>query len=429
MSMLPVSRPMAPAKSPRNEMVRRVAEQLMTGGATPAYGTAGIIANAAKPFLGHMMAGAMDRRESEERERAATERRAETSAMGRMLEKARAARAGGGDVYSVIDEEMAKYGHLPGMENARRGLMERELSGLLSGPGERKTAKDAAGRLRYLDTGELAFPEAEMPTEPRETREVKVGGNVVTQEFDPSTGRWEEIATSPRRAGVEVNLPKQVTEVEKTEEAINRNRQKYEETGDEKYARMADRLEMKLTFGGKPPESYVKARNSINQAREGIGKTYELIARGQANPLSPSDRAEVRQSVNSARLAYADLLNRGANFTETEQAMIDAMLGGDPNDVVMRALRGDQSYLDRLRDAGEALERRGAGLLESFTTPGVGTYEYPWRRQEGMVAPQASTQPTAPPAQGTTEATTLPGTREGMESLSDEEVLRRLGVQ
>ncbi len=185
----------------------------------------------------------------------------------------------------------------------------------------------------------------------------------------------------------QVNLPKQVSDTQQTVNAILENRQKYDATGEERYKSIADKLEMELAFGGKPPESYIKARNSIQSAREGIGEVYSLISQGQADPLNFKDRAKVKQALSKAQLAYADMLNRGANFTESEQAMINAQLGGDPNDIIDRTLRGDQSYLEGLRMAGEALERRGAGLLESFTTPGIGTFQYPWQQQ-----PQKRTQ-------------------------------------
>lgn len=184
------------------------------------------------------------------------------------------------------------------------------------------------------------------------------------------------------RPQTQINMPKQVSETQQTINAIREARANYAETGNEDQRRLADRLEMNLAFGGKPPESYIKARQSIGAAREGISEVYDLISRGEADPTNPKDRANVAQSLNKARLAYADILNRGANFTESEQAMIDSLLGGDPNDIINRTLRGDQSYLDALRDSAEALERRGQGLLESYMTPGLGQFQYSWEREQ-----------------------------------------------
>lgn len=419
MTMLPMGRPVR-AVSPRNQMVRGLAQSLMSGQGAPAAGLGGALLNFAKPVAGAYMLKRTGEREDEER-------KAETSALGRMLRKAEEARRGGGDPGAVIDEAVSAGGLPPGLgEDVYRA----RLSQMLAGPGERKILEDAAGRQRYADTGEMVFEGVDLPAEPRKSREIKVGDNVVTQEFDPATGSWTEIATSPRRTGpgVEVNLPKPVSEIQGMEESILRNRQKFEETGDPKYARMADRIEMKLTFGGKPPESYVKARNSLGQAREGIAETYRLIQSGQGSSIKPTDRAKVAQSINKARLAYADMLNRGANFTETEQAMIDAMLGGDPNDIAMRALRGDQSYLDGLRQAGEALERRGQKMLKAFTDPTASEFEYPWQNQgQPGGAPLAA----VPGAQAPAAAAVAPpvtGSKQ-FEGVSNEEVLRRLGAQ
>ena len=195
-------------------------------------------------------------------------------------------------------------------------------------------------------------------------------------------------------------MPKNVTETEATIQQIEANRQKYEETGDPRYQRVANTLEMNMAFGGKPPAGYVKARTSINQAREGLAETYNLIAKGRANPLSPKDRAAVKQSLDQTRLAYAEMLNRGANFTESEQRMINNMLGGDPNDIAMRVLRGDESYLELLQKAGETLERRGQDLMDAFTTPGAGQFQYPWQRGGGAAQqPQTREAGTIPSAQ------------------------------
>lgn len=199
------------------------------------------------------------------------------------------------------------------------------------------------------------------------------------------------------QAAVQVNMPKEIGEAQQTIDAIARNQQLYEQTGNERYKRIADNLEMNMIFGGKPPESYVKARGSLNQAREGLSKVYNLVSSGKSAVL-PSDRAALQQAFSQVKLAYADLTNRGANFTDTEQALIDSVIGGNPTDIVNRILRGDESYLRGFQDAAATIESRGQDLLSTFTEPGAGTFVYPWEQDEAAPA-AAPVAPTAAPAQ------------------------------
>ena len=392
----------------RSAYVQRLAESLMNQSARPAYGLAGAVTNIGTPIAAAWLGRRAERMGQEEQ-------RAETSAMGRLLAEAEKARRSGDDPMAAMNRIVAESENAPGYVQAHqtllKGYQEQLAKNLFTTP-ERETATDIAGYRRYMDTGERVFPMAEAPTKPAKaptTRKVNRGNVVVTEEFDDSTGQWKTVGEAPRQAPVEVKMPKNVTEVDATVQQIERNRALHKETGDPKFARIADRLEMKLTFGGNPPAAYVKARGSLNDAREGIAETYRLIERGRANPLKPSDRAAVSQSVNKARLAYAEMLNRGANFTESEQQMIDAVLGGDPNDVVQRALRGDESYLSLLRNAGEALERRGQQMVRTFTSPGVGEFNYPWQGQPGAEAQtmEASAIPAPSPAQGPRDFSTM----------------------
>jgi hypothetical protein len=333
----------------------------MNQGGTPAYGAAGALTNIGRPIMAAVLA-------QHGQKQAKAQQQAQTSAMGRMLEAAQKARAAGQDPTAVVSRMVQENRGKPGYAAAGSQLMQGFQQSL----------------------AQSLMQPAKAPAAPK-TREVKSGDEIITQEWDASTGQWSEVARGVRKPGIEVKnvLPKKVSETQSTIAEIERLRG----VGDEKSNKIADRLEMNLTFGGKPPVDYIKARGSLGDAREGIAETYDRISAGQANPLSPKDRAAVKQSVNKARLAYAQMLNRGANFTESEQAMIDSILGGDPNDVVQRALRGDQSYLDALQRAGDALERRGGQMIEAFTTPGVGEFVYPWQQKGigGEPAPGGNT--------------------------------------
>lgn len=335
-------------QQPRNQAIRSLTESLMQQGmGQPAYGVGGAVRNVGAPILAALLSKQQGAQQQKQQQ-------AQTSAMGRLLAAASKAKQSGQSpmaaVNQVLQANQGQPGYAAAGANVMSGLQQGLMQSLMTQPGAPQAPK---------------------------TREVKIGNEVVTQEWDAGTGSWREVGRAERKPAMEVNLPKAVSETQATIAEIERLRAK----GDDRSTKLADRLEMNLTFGGKPPAGYVKARGSLNDAREGIAETYELVASGQANPLSPKDRAAVRQAVNKARLAYAEMLNRGANFTESEQAMIDALLGGDPNDVVQRALRGDQSYLTALQRAGEALERRGQQMIETFTTPGVGSFTYPWQGQ------------------------------------------------
>lgn len=182
------------------------------------------------------------------------------------------------------------------------------------------------------------------------------------------------------KAQTTVNLPKKASEAEGMVAEIDRLRK----AGGEQNVRMADAIEMRLKFGGKPPEAYVKAMGSIQNARAAGSELYQLLDRG-ASAWKPVDRARLDQAYSTLVLAKADLDNRGANFTDTEQALIGRAIGGNPTDVADRIIRGDDAYKELLRNAMEAIERRGKGLLRAYTTPGAGEYEYPWQKQQ---APQ-----------------------------------------
>ena len=207
---------------------------------------------------------------------------------------------------------------------------------------------------------------------------------------DPDAQRQyvQRVTTMSKAPITNVNLPTNVTETQATLGEIERLRT----TGDPQDAAMADRLEINLTFGGKPPESYIKASGAVVRVREGLSGVYTAITSGQADPLNLADRAGLQQMYDQAVLGYAELTNRGANFTESEQALIDSVLGGDPTNVFQRLLQGDKDFLERYRRAGEIIDRESKSLLTRYTRPPQVEHEWPW---EGGAA-GTSTPPQGP---------------------------------
>jgi len=73
--------------------------------------------------------------------------------------------------------------------------------GLLSNPPKaRERVQDAAGRWRFVDTGEAVFPDVQVPHKMPQSRTVPVGGESVVQEWDGNAGRWVEVGRGPRFA-------------------------------------------------------------------------------------------------------------------------------------------------------------------------------------------------------------------------------------
>lgn len=173
---------------------RSLAQSLMV----PTGGGANPLAAFLRPIMGAGIARAQERREQDRR-------RSETSALGRLLSAAERARTEGRDPIAAMSAVIEANPDAPGYGEAGRMVMEKRLAGALS-PRERKTATDVTGRRRYLDTGEPAFPGVEAPKQPPKTRKLEQQGQVVTQEWDPEKGEFVEIARSPKRAGVEVNV-------------------------------------------------------------------------------------------------------------------------------------------------------------------------------------------------------------------------------
>ena len=158
----------------------------------------------------------------------------------------------------------------------------------------------------------------------------------------------------------------------------------------DRYQARADQLTMKIMFGGNPPETYTKAARALTTARTSISSLYNKIKGGKANPLNFQDRASVEQDYKNIVLALADLKGRGANFTDTEQAMIDGIIGGNPNDVISRNLRGDDYYLRALIVTGAAIEREAKAAVDAYSKPLSREFTYPW---QGGAAPASSAAP------------------------------------
>ncbi len=127
-----------------------------------------------------------------------------------------------------------------------------------------------------------------------------------------------------------------------------------------KYEDLASLYERKERFGGKEiPATHLDFLESASTATRWAGKTAEILNDPQrANVLSPKDRAELAQSVQGLKLELATLNKRGANFTETEQKMIDAIMGGNPNDIISRGLRNRADFVDRLRTIHSLIESK-----------------------------------------------------------------------
>ena len=167
-------------------------------------------------------------------------------------------------------------------------------------------------------------------------------------------------------------------------------------------------------------------------AQEGLNGLYTLIEDG-ASTLSFEDRALMSQQFEAVRLAYAEMLGRGANFTETEQKMIEGVIGGDPNDIIMRALRGDKSYLKRLKIAAKGMERATSDMMGAFTTLPKPA-QWVWDEKAGGEQPQTqeAVQPVSGPLSPSAVSAAETPSQENLEhtakihGISVEEVLERL---
>ena len=242
---------------------------------------------------------------------------------------------------------------------------------------KRETLKGADGYTYYLDTGERALPHVQKSAGSGQTM-TSLQKNLAAAGFKPGTPEFQAelrkhlVKSPPTDTGA---LLKRIGEL-KTMDRTPEQEDEY------------NALRMRVRFGGKPPEAYVKARSSLGDARVALNNLYGLMQRGDDNPLKPSDRKRMGQHFSSLKLAFADLLNRGANFTDTEQALIGGVIGGDPNDLWNRFVSGDEAFRDRLKTTAKIIEARARGLIDSFTKPDLPDFTYAWD-QKGAAAPKA----------------------------------------
>ena len=158
---------------------------------------------------------------------------------------------------------------------------------------------------------------------------------------------------------------------------------------------IADRLELKLTFGEKPPEAYAKAMSSVPSARAAISDAYTLIKQhGITGALKPTERAKLKQAWNALVGNMVTLEARGANLTGNEERIIEGILGGKPTDLFARGIRGDESFLQALQNGAKYVETRAASIVSAYTKPFSSKTNYPWEQDA-----QPAAQPGPPSAQ------------------------------
>jgi len=91
-----------------------------------------------------------------------------------------------------------------------------------------------------------------------------------------------------------------------------------------------------------------------------------------------STNRAVSQMFEGLKLALATGFDRGANFTDTEQAMIGALQGGDPNDITAYFTQGGkQAYLKRLRTLHGIIGKVKRHLLSARTQGNVTLTPWP----------------------------------------------------
>ena len=164
---------------------------------------------------------------------------------------------------------------------------------------------------------------------------------------------------------------------------------------------LADRLELKLTFGEKPPEAYAKAMSSVPSARAAISDAYRLVKKhGISGAIKPTERAKLQQAWNALVGNMVTLEARGANLTGNEERIVNGILGGNPTDLFARGLRGDESFLQALQNAAKYVETRAASIVSAYTKPFSAQTDYPWEQDAQLAAQPGppNTQPAPPQA-------------------------------
>jgi hypothetical protein len=131
----------------------------------------------------------------------------------------------------------------------------------------------------------------------------------------------------------------------------------------------ADAIERQLTVGEKNfPEWYTKTVSELGNATQAASNLATLLMDPKVSRLNFNDRAAISQQFENLRLAYATLKQRGANFTETEQAMIEALAGGNPQSLINMGVRDRQDFVAKLRIAHGAMVREWGNIDQAFRT-------------------------------------------------------------
>ena len=249
---------------------------------------------------------------------------------------------------------------------------------------ERTKTKAADGYWYWDDTQERVFPNVDLPPDTPELTVLQK--NLIASGLEYGTPEFQEALKQHMTESPRTELGTAIARMEELRAIPEGERTPAQQ-------KELNAIEMSVMFGGRaPPEGYVKARSSLQQARDAMNGLWQSLTggRGAWDALSPEKRAEAGQFFSSLKLAFADLLNRGANFTDTEQALIEDTIGGNPADLWNRFVSGDENYLSRLQTTATIIESRSAGLIASYTIPGLKDHSYPWEQSPaGNMAPES----------------------------------------
>lgn len=114
----------------------------------------------------------------------------------------------------------------------------------------------------------------------------------------------------------------------------------------------ADAFYRQMTVGEKDyPEKLRQQAVELGTGTTAAANLATLLNNPDISRLNFNDRAAIAQQFQNLNLAYATLKNRGANFTDSEQKMIAALAGGDPNAWGNMALRTRQDFIKKLEIA------------------------------------------------------------------------------
>ena len=220
----------------------------------------------------------------------------------------------------------------------------------------RETAKDVTGRLRYKDTGEYVFdiPDEDSPAPDLNVREKAIQsymeanpGSTFMDGYEATAGR--QPSTTVNVAGDEAEQPEILQLKRAYDAAVEAGDQ---ETADLLYKQVYG--DMRVDQG-----KAAVAANAAIGAADALAKSVEED--GIPLPLSKTWYKQ-EQLFSALKLEIATLQARGAHFTETEQAMVDRIIGGTPTDLVRRIASGDEAYRERIQTAIEMIKARAHAL-------------------------------------------------------------------